>query len=68
MEFNKRAIYIQRNNMRVYLLDNMGAIMKEEDLTMLDITILLDFYFTKYLFMASVFYGVCKLTRKLLIR
>ena len=41
---------------------------KEEDLTMLDITILLDFYFTKYLFMASVFYGVCNLTRKLLIR
>ena len=35
---------------------------------MIDYGMLLDFYFTKWLFMASIFYGVCQLIRKLLIR
>ena len=34
---------------------------------MIDLTILLDFYFTKYLFIASAFYGVCMLVRKLIM-
>lgn len=33
---------------------------------MIDLIILKDFYFTKWLFMASAFYGVCRLTRKLM--
>lgn len=35
---------------------------------MIDLTIFLDFYFTKWLFMASVFFGVCKLVNKLIMR
>lgn len=35
---------------------------------MFDFTILLDFYFTKYLFVASTFYGVCLLVKKLIMR
>jgi len=35
---------------------------------MIDLSILLDFYFTKYLFLASVFYGICQLVKKLMMR
>lgn len=35
---------------------------------MFDFTILLDFYFSDYLFMASAFYGICQIVKKLLIR
>lgn len=35
---------------------------------MVDISIFLDFYFTKYLFLASTFYGVCLLVKKLIMR
>lgn len=35
---------------------------------MIDISLFLDFYFTKYLFMASVFYGVCRLVKMLVMR
>lgn len=34
---------------------------------MIDFSIFLDFYFTKYLFVASAFYGVCMLVRKLVM-
>lgn len=34
---------------------------------MIDLSIFLDFYFTKYLFIASAFYGVCMLVRKLVM-
>lgn len=34
---------------------------------MIDLSIFLDFYFTKYLFIASAFYGVCMLVRKLIM-
>ena len=34
---------------------------------MIDLSIFLDFYFTKYLFIASAFFGVCMLVRKLLM-
>lgn len=33
---------------------------------MIDISMMLDFYFTKYLFMASVFVGLCRIVRKLM--
>lgn len=35
---------------------------------MIDITIFLDFYFTKWLFIASAFFGVCKIVNKLVMR
>ena len=35
---------------------------------MIDLSIFLDFYFTKWLFMASAFYGVCQLVKMLLVR
>lgn len=35
---------------------------------MIDLSIFLDFYFTKYLFIASAFYGVCQLVKKLVMR
>lgn len=34
---------------------------------MIDITIFLDFYFTKWLFIASAFFGVCKIVNKLVM-
>lgn len=35
---------------------------------MIDLSIFIDFYFTKYLFLASAFYGVCMLVRLLIMR
>lgn len=35
---------------------------------MFDFNILLDFYFFKYLFLASVFYGICRLVNLLIFR
>lgn len=35
---------------------------------MLDISMFLDFYFTKYLFVSGGFYGVCQLVRLLVMR
>lgn len=35
---------------------------------MIDLSILLDFYFTKYLFLASAFYGICLIVKKLVMR
>lgn len=35
---------------------------------MFDLSIFLDFYFTKYLFIASAFYGVCNLAKLLIMR
>lgn len=34
---------------------------------MIDLSIFINFYFTKYLFIASAFYGVCLLVRKLVM-
>lgn len=33
---------------------------------MIDISIFTDFYFTKYLFLATAFYGLCRCIRKLI--
>lgn len=35
---------------------------------MIDLRIFLDFYFTKWLFLASVFFGLCKIVNKLMMR
>jgi len=35
---------------------------------MIDLGIFLDFYFTKWLFIGSTFYGVCRLVNKLIMR
>ena len=40
----------------------------KEVVFLFDFNILIDFYFTKWLFMASVFYGICQIFKKLVLR